>query len=249
MVNMHLPERVSYTLEEVQTRWQVGQEDIRRWLVHGALSAHIWLPVMSVFRLSEQCSGNIRKQGKELCHWEGFVSLSRHSCYRLFRKQRIYLREFICAEHDDQYCLPDTADDVPVTLNDLVVLRSERIRFETTHRVGNARIAQVNDGSRPAGCFDTSFKMLHYAGRSYPFGDIQSSVLRLLHEAALSDEPWCSGKRLLINAGARSFTLSNLFKRKPVWREIILSDGRGRYRMDAKFVSSEKNDKKSNSSG
>lgn len=240
-MNAHLPERVSYTLEELQIRWRAGSEDMRQWLVHGILSAHVWLPVMSVFRIREKSEGNARKQIMELCHWEGHTMVSRHSCYRLFRRERIYLREFTCADLQECYSLPDTADDISISLHDLVILRDECTRFETTHRIGNSQAKQTNDSDLPHGYFDTGFKTLSYAGRDYVFGDIQSSILRQLHEAAMTGEPWCSGKRLLAHAGSQSFTLSNIFKRNPVWREIILSDGRGAYRMNGKFMLREKN--------
>ncbi|MBB5354041.1 hypothetical protein HNR46_004313 [Haloferula luteola] len=55
--------------------------------------------------------------------------------------------------------------------------------------------------------------------------------MRLLFQAAKDGKPWLNGKQLLHDGGSQSYTLSNLFKRKPVWRKLIHSDGRGYYRM------------------
>ena len=43
-------------------------------------------------------------------------------------------------------------------------------------------------------------------------GAVQAQVVRLLHEAALSDNPWCDGKSLLSEAGATSMRMSDVFK-------------------------------------
>ena len=239
-MNTHLPERASYTLNEMKACWQVKSEDMRQWLMNGILSAHVWLPVMSVFQVDEQLAGNSRKHIKTIRHWEGHVPVSRHSCYRLFRCERIYMREFTCADHRESFCLPDTADDLSVSLGDLVILRDERVRFEAEHRVGMPSPDQANESKHSIQGFDPTFKTLRYAGCDYVFGDMQSTILRQLYEAAQTDTPWCSGKRLLADAGSRSFSLSNIFKRNPIWRKIILSDGRGAYRINDEFMTSKK---------
>jgi hypothetical protein len=65
-------------------------------------------------------------------------------------------------------------------------------------------------------------------------------VLRLLKAAAETDNPWRDGKRLLDEAGATTMRLIDLFKRKPAWRRLVLADGKGRYRLNAEFLSPER---------
>ena len=230
-MNTILPDRASYTLSEMQTYWQVANEEIRQWLFQGILTTHVWLPVMSVFKIEASQDGNRLKFAKTLCHWEGHAVVSRHSCYRLFRHEHIHMREFTCSKTMEYYCLPDTAGDLIVTRDDLLILRAERVRFEAAHDI-------ANDGNHSIETLSPtpSFKDVQLDGHSYRFGHIQSQVLQLLYVAAKNGQPWQSGKQLLVQAGSQDFSLSNLFKRKPVWRRIVISDGRGCYKMNEAFV-------------
>ena len=74
----------------------------------------------------------------------------------------------------------------------------------------------------------------------HSFGPKQAAVLRLLKAAAETDNPWRDGKRLLDEAGATTMRLIDLFKRKPAWRRLVLADGKGRYRLNAEFLSPER---------
>lgn len=64
-------------------------------------------------------------------------------------------------------------------------------------------------------------------------GDINRAVIRLLHAAAGTSEPWRLGKTLLMEAGSTDLNMRmvNLFGRHPAWKVLILSDGRGKYRL------------------
>jgi hypothetical protein len=77
-------------------------------------------------------------------------------------------------------------------------------------------------------------------GEWHSFGPKQAAVLRLLKAAAETDNPWRDGKRLLDDAGATTMRLIDLFKRKPAWRRLVLADGKGRYRLNAEFLSPER---------
>lgn len=79
---------------------------------------------------------------------------------------------------------------------------------------------------------DYSEVRLH--GESFSFkGDINRAVIRLLHAAAQTSEPWRLGKTLLKEAGSTDLNMRmvNLFGRHPAWKVLILSDGRRKYRL------------------
>lgn len=72
--------------------------------------------------------------------------------------------------------------------------------------------------------------------RGEPFyftGDVNRAVIRLLHEAALAGEPWQSGKAILAKAGSQDAAgkMSNLFRGRPCWGRLLLSNERGKYRL------------------
>jgi hypothetical protein len=61
-----------------------------------------------------------------------------------------------------------------------------------------------------------------------------TNVVRLLHEASMTADPWRNGKKLLESAGYDSMFLGDVFKRHPDWRELIEGNGRGLYRLNLK---------------
>ena len=75
------------------------------------------------------------------------------------------------------------------------------------------------------------YKEVIVAGRSFHLGACQAEVVRLLHEAAKTEEPWRYGKAVLAAAGSSCTRMADLFKSQRHWRELIASDGRGHYRL------------------
>lgn len=69
--------------------------------------------------------------------------------------------------------------------------------------------------------------------RFYFTGDVNHKVILLLHEAALAGQPWQSGKRTLSRAGSKDAEgkMGNLFGSHPCWGKLLLSNGRGKYRL------------------
>lgn len=77
---------------------------------------------------------------------------------------------------------------------------------------------------------DYSEVRLH--GEVYLFtGTVNREVIRLLHEAAVSGQPWRSGKATLHNAGSQDgeAKMRNLFGSHPCWGKLLVSDRRGKY--------------------
>jgi hypothetical protein len=65
----------------------------------------------------------------------------------------------------------------------------------------------------------------------FHLGPIQAKIVKQLHKAALTNEPWRSGTLLLEGAGSTSIKLADVFKSKRHWRRLIESDRRGKYRL------------------
>jgi len=239
----YLPKRVSYTLKDLAKLWGVEESDLQQWIIHGELTAHTPLPLMSVFRVNALKAGGLKDHfDQELSHWEGHISISKYRCQRLFRHGRIYLREFICDQYGQRYVLPHTSDDIKVAVDDLVILSAEKERFGQLFQMQfetSSPSPVKPDAGSPALIFDVSFKIIHLEGKEYKFGRVQSRVLRLLYEAAQSSEPWRCGKTILHKAESQSFKMSNLFKRKPIWKTLILSNGDGEYRFNNKLTVSQ----------
>lgn len=226
-----------YTLVDLEAHWFTSTSDIHQWLIYGDLLAAVWLPIMSVFEQTPD------SEQSKLCHWEGFIRLSEHQCRRLFRNGQIILREFVAFDGNHEYQLPEPADDIAVDLEDVVILEQERKRFEARYPGINQTSSHNNLPSTESGfeyavskSFDPAYRSLQADGQQYYFGEIQARIIRLLTEAAREGEPWQSGKVLLQEAGSQSYSLSNVFKRHPIWKELIQSDRRGFYRLNEAFL-------------
>jgi hypothetical protein len=230
------PESLFHPLDDLSELWRVGVSDLRQWLSRGVMTAAVWLPVMSVVELKSEGAG----EAGALRHWEGFARMSEHQCGRVFRQGWISLREFATPDGGKRFRLPETSDDRIVAPGDLVILEAERKRMEGKYPGladsycpgAEARVA----GSRIASAIDPTYRIVRVDGREYRFGETQAKILRLLADAARNGEPWQSGKALLREAGSESYSLSNLFKRHPVWRELIASNQRGFYKLSDQYV-------------
>lgn len=218
-----LPCKGYYSIDELARAWNDKTEVLQHWIVRGYLNAVVWFPLMVVFEVVQS--------DPMPCPWEGFAKLSRHHCTRLFRKGSLTMRHFICEESGTDYALPDTADDLIITEADICILHQERVRFESEYQLAGRTDKKVIATSRPTNNFDPTFRVVMVNGQKVRMGVLQARVLELLYQADLNDEPWQNGKRLLQQAGSESYTLANLFKRKPEWRELVESNGLGEYRI------------------
>jgi hypothetical protein len=105
-----------------------------------------------------------------------------------------------------------------VRLDDLVVRRDERERFEWEQRPAPPKLN--GHAFKVLG----DYKEVIVAGRSFHLGACQAEVVRLLHEAAKTEEPWRYGKAVLAAAGSSCTRMADLFKSQQHWRELIASD-------------------------
>lgn len=243
---LRFPERMFHPLADLAEDWNVCLSDLSQWMISGTMTGVAWLPLMSVIELGEGQDGDYGTPS--LGHWEGYVRMSDHQCRRVFRTGWITLREFCTQDGQRGFRLPDTSDDLIIELDDLVVLEAERRRMEARYPVliSSHRSKTIPDliGPHSNPCanepIDPTYRIVAVDGKVHRFGETQSRVLRLLAEAARRGEPWQSGKLLLSAAGSQSYSVSNLFKRHPVWKEIVLSNRRGFYRIDERYLNSER---------
>lgn len=90
--------------------------------------------------------------------------------------------------------------------------------------------------SLPPDVEDTSFRHITFQGHNFVFGPIQAKIVRQLYRAGLHGHPWQHGQRVLEKAGSESFKFKNMFARQRLWRRLIISDGRGMFRLHPDFV-------------
>ncbi len=121
--------------------------------------------------------------------------------------------------------------DIEVGFDDMIVTASERKRFEFAHC--NKILPQSL--KEPLKLLSADFSYIKLYDKEYRFGEKQALVVKYLYDRYFSGDPWVHGKILLRHAGSESFKLANLFSKNKNWREVVLSNTRGFYRINLPY--------------
>lgn len=78
----------------------------------------------------------------------------------------------------------------------------------------------------------SDFSYIVLRGREHTFGATQAKVIKRLYLAYMEGNPWQYGKHLLADVGSASERIHNLFRSKSDWQDVILSDHKGRFRLN-----------------
>ena len=165
----------------------------------------------------------------EHTRFTGLLDLLERDAFLLFRNGSVAVTAFRAPENEYCYFI-EPAESLEVRETDVFVRREERDRIEQTHGLGRRETAEKIEDFVP---FRQSndYREVRLGAEVFRFGPVQASVVKALYEAAGSSHPWCEGKALLATAGSASARMADVFKSQLHWREIIESDGRGRYRL------------------
>lgn len=156
--------------------------------------------------------------------FDGLLDILDRDAFTLFREGQVAVKTF----HAEGNEYIDVLDSEPLVVRegDIVVTKAERNRFERNLRLSEPKRApaeslrQVNE-----------YREVRIGEDVYHLGAIQARVVKHLHVAARSGNPWCTGKAVLAAAGSQSTRMADVFKSQPRWRRLIESNGRGHYRL------------------
>lgn len=121
--------------------------------------------------------------------------------------------------------------DIEVGFDDMVITAAERKRFEYAH---GRRIISP-DYPNPLVLLSDDFSHIKLYGKEYHFGEKQAQAVKYLYNQYSAGKAWVHGKLLLTRAGSESFKVANLFNKHKDWREVIISNTRGFYRINLPF--------------
>ncbi len=225
---MALSAKAYFATTEVQTRFGLTRHDLAYLVENGLLKAsvRVWDVLIEEGCYEQDADGAPFRLPIERRPFSGLLDLRAKDASRLFRDQGAAIDAFAAAEGEYLVVLRPE-DGVEVRLDDLVIRREERDRFERAQRP-----------APPAPANGQPFKVLGdyreviAGGRSFHLGSCQAEVVRLLHAAAKTGEPWRHGKAVLGAAGSSCTRMADLFKSQRHWRELIVSDARGHYRLN-----------------
>ena len=221
-----LSEKAYFRLDEIQARFRLSRWDLSYLLENGLLKAsvRVWDVLVEEGTYERDAGGRMLRLPCDQRCVSGLLDLRARDAYRLFRDHTAVIDSFDAAEGEYRVLL-HPEDGIEVRLDELVIRREERDRFAREHRPATQR--------RNGQAFTVvgDYKEVIVAGRSFHLGPCQAEVVRLLHAAAKTEEPWRHGKAVLAAAGSSSTRMADLFKSQRHWRELIASDGRGHYRL------------------
>ena len=222
-------DKMYFTLRETAARWELAMEDLGYLAENGDLRVSTRLEGAYLERGTIEIE---RGQEFRIPHeqewFSGIIDLRRRDAYHIFREGIAELVYFH-AEGDEYAAVIEPTPSVVVRLDHLVVRRDERNRIEAVHESAGHTVAESIGFQH-----SLDYRNVRVGTTELALGAVQAEVTRLLHQAALSGSPWCDGKSLLSDAGATSLRMSDVFKSQKRWRQLIESDGRGRYQLRPK---------------
>ena len=221
-----LSEKAYYALAEIQARLGLTRHDLGYLVENGLLKAsvRVWDAVIEKGEYDRAADGQTFRLPDRSAPFLRPARSARQGCLPAVPRSDRRHRRLRCSE-GEYLVLLRPEDGIEVRLDDLVVRRDERDRFERTQRPAPPKL----NGHAIKILGD--YKEVIVAGRSFHLGACQAEVVRLLHEAAKTEEPWRYGKAVLAAAGSSCTRMADLFKSQRHWRELIASDGRGHYRL------------------
>jgi hypothetical protein len=210
-----------FTLDELASEWGLPEADLRYVAENGllTLSIRVIRVFMELGYWEEFEDGERSSIPCERRYYDGVLDLHKHHVFALFRDGVVEPGSF--RQADGYASLWRDEDVIVVRPRDLLVRDDERQRFEADV-LPTLRVETTSFGD---------FTDFWHEGRRYRFTPTQAKVLRFLHEAALSGNPWQPGKAVLAAVGSHSLKLGDLFKRRPEWRHIVEGDSSGNYRL------------------
>ncbi len=214
---MAFPTKMYFSLNEVSARWHRKTKDVEYCIENGLLNAHI--KVCSV-KLINSSVFNISPE--KIHEFTGCKRVTPEDCHILFRHYKRQVNEFI-SDNNGQREKLISPERITIKKVDLMILLCDLKDFESKYQLKyeeqelplwnkNASSSEIAIGN------DCDF---FYIGNTfYSFGTIQAKIIRELYKASQSSNPWILGKNLLIDSGARTQHLKDLFKSHPILPKI-----------------------------
>ena len=228
---MPFPLKRYFYLKDLAERWGVSMSDLVDYAWNGELEIAIMTIAQPVERGRIESGSNgaveIREEDTVLF---GAQPLSVSDVCSVFRSGAYRVSHFKPRQTGGYLKITDGYPPLAITPSDLLVTRMERDRFEAANGLSFDDPAPPGTHSIFEHREDYSEVVLHR--QIFRLGPLQASVIRRLHEASSTSNPWRNGRQLLIDTGARTERIVDLFKGKTRWRDLIASDGRGSYRLN-----------------
>lgn len=216
---MPLPEKDFHSLVELAQRWHTTLDDIRYYAVHDKLKVKAWIDeeVVKVFRLKKVEDGQLVPVQEGFTTYKDYAFLAPADLRRIFRGDTTPIQEFT-ARNGDLLKIYNSGNRYVFTVDDLVVSRWERERFEKVYTV-------------PCPCENIPTHQATDPCRAISFGGRPSTMYLVLQHFAER----CNGKALLPSLKKESdylaaWAVNNVKNGQPPRSRTIMNTIRTDYR-------------------
>lgn len=239
---MPIPEKRYARLEALIGLWELSKDDVFYAIENGLLQCCVWLQPRYVERGLDE-GGLFLAQQCERC--QGLVMLRSEDCQVIFQQGEVHAHSFLSMNQPSEMLRITHEPPQPyinIGLQHLLVMREEQQRFEAAYKVAckkRFKRRKFKGGKKPRNTeanirVHNDYKEVLVGNSTYHFGQVQADIVKQLHDASKSSDPWVHGKTLLNHSGSQAMRFQDVFKNKKGWRDIIESDGRGHYRLKLK---------------
>lgn len=145
---MPLPNKKYFCVKEVVERWSTKKRDVHYYIENNLLKTHVWLSHVSVS--ADVDYYDIEQDGDSFSVIEdtktisGLYPLRADDSHILFRKGRATIR-FMKLCNESGYYRNNDDQGVTITLDDIVILREECLRFEQEHNISTLDSPSITD--------------------------------------------------------------------------------------------------------
>ncbi|MCC3861775.1 hypothetical protein [Pseudemcibacter aquimaris] len=229
---MSFIEKDYFTLEEIEARWGMPRRDLVYLAENGLLKVSVRLfgaVIETGYIEEDQESGQGYTVPCSRDRYRGLMDLRDFDAYKIFTNGSSVISAFDALPMEYAHLL-SPEDGLTITTKELVIRREERDRVELKHNLTGDEDHPTNNGLK----HNKDFTEVSLNGQTYNLGPIQADVVSRLHRSMLDGGMWRSGKQVLAEAGSQSHRMQDVFKsqKNPSWRELIVSNKRGLYRLN-----------------
>lgn len=213
-----------YALAELQDAWQMPDSDVYYLAMAGDLRLTFMvhdLRILARIPLKSVRTGLIEQT------YNGILDLRRCDADHVLRHGVVEINKFEMPNEDDGRLASQEAR-ITVRREDLLVTDDQREHVE-------CNILKLHEPApKPVSIeleYSWDYRRIELGGETFSLGPKQARIVALLHRAYMEGDPWRTGSQLLDHAGSSADRVRDLFKSQSDWTKLIVSDGRGLYRL------------------
>lgn len=225
-----------YDLEWLTARWGLPESHILGCALEDFLELSIYVDGLLLFRgRTIQHDHSCEKTGI-VSHHYGTLPLRAQDTEEIILRGSVETRCFRPRPGDDFCELDSDQPSRRIEIKDLVVSWETARAYEISRKIKVRHLGDepclINPQTQYDLIAEDGYKVVFLGPHHWNLGPMQAAVVRQLHDASIANQPWISGKQLLSSCGSESANIKDLFKRNKGWKDLILSDERGLYRLN-----------------